>query len=171
MPIMARHDASNFRRQVLGTLAAVAVVAGCTTTVQQRPATVSPVSAAAPAAVAAAFMQAVADSNLPQMGELWGTSKGSAAATNTPANWVQRVGVIQAYLRGGTHRIIGENIAGAKDGRREIMVELTRGSCVKNVPFTMVLTKQGAWVVNSIDLNAAGVPGRPCQNSSSGTSG
>lgn len=166
MAFTARHDGSTFRRRVLGALAAVAVVAGCTTSVQQRPATVSPVSAAAPTAVTVAFMQAVADSNLPQMGELWGTAKGSASSTNTPSNWVQRVGVIQAYLRGGTSRVLGENIAGAKEGRREIMVEITRGTCVKTVPFTLVLTKQGAWVVNAIDLNAAGVPGRACQTSS-----
>lgn len=153
---------------MFGTLAAIAVVAGCTTKVQ--PVAVAPVSAAAPAAVAAAFMQAVADSNLPHMGELWGTAKGPASTTNTPANWVQRVGVIQAYLRGGKSRVMGENIASAKEGRREILVELTRGSCVKTVPFTMVLTKQGSWVVNAIDLNAAGVPGKSCQSNPSGTS-
>ncbi len=167
---MAWHGALNFRRKVLGTLAAIAVVAGCTTKVQQVAVAPPAASSAAPAAVAAAFMQAVADSNLPQMGELWGTEKGPASTTNTPPNWVQRVGVIQAYLRGGKSRVMGENIATAKDGRREIMVELTRGSCVKTVPFTMVRTKQGAWVVNAIDLNAAGVPGKSCQSNPSGTS-
>ena len=168
MPETTRHSATNISRGVLGTLMAVAMVTGCGSKMQ--PVAVKP-SAAAPTAVAAAFMQAVADSNLPQMGELWGTAKGSASATNTPSNWVQRVGVIQAYLRNGKARVIGENIAGAKGDRREILVELTRGNCVKTVPFTLILTKQGAWLVNAIDLNAAGVPGRACQTNPSGTSG
>lgn len=169
MPVTIRHSASNISRGALGTLIAAALVASCSTKVQQV--VVAPSSAAAPTAVAAAFMQAVSDSNLPQMGELWGTAKGSAAVTNTPPNWVQRVGVIQAYLRGGTTRILGENLAGGKQGRREILVELTRGGCVKTVPFTMILTKQGTWLVNAIDLNAAGVPGRSCQPGPSGSPG
>lgn len=121
---------------------------------------------AAPAAVAAAFMQAVADSNFAQMGELWGNAKGAAAVTREPANWVQRVAVMHAYLRGGTARVVGENPGFARDDRRQVVVALTRDGCTKNVPFTMILTRQGTWLVNNIDLNAAGVPGRPCQGGS-----
>ena len=42
------------------------------------------------------------------------------------------------------------------------------GGIAKSVPFTMIRTKQGDWLVNQIDLNAAGVPGRAC-NSVPGT--
>jgi hypothetical protein len=119
--------------------------------------------------VAAAFMQAVADSNFAQMGELWGTNQGSAATTNNPGNWLQRVAVMHAYLKGGTHRVIGEEAGLARKDRRQLMVEISRSGCTKTVPFTMVLTKQGSWLVNAIDLNAAGVPGRPCSTGSSGT--
>jgi hypothetical protein len=135
--------------------------AGCTTKIESI--AVAPGSAAAPTAVATAFMQAVADSNLTQMGELWGTAKGSAATTGEPANWLQRLSVIHAYLKGGTARVLGENPGAMKDDRRQLMVEVTRPGCVKSVPFTMVRTKQGAWLVNAIELNAAGVPGRPCE--------
>jgi len=127
-------------------------------------AVVSP--AGGPASVAAAFMQAVADSNLAQMGHLWGTDRGPAATTNQPSDWTQRVTVMQAYLRGGRSRVVSESdpIMSEK-GRRQVIVELTREGCVTQVPFTMVQTRDGAWLVNAIELNAAGVPGRPCPTS------
>jgi hypothetical protein len=121
------------------------------------------VPSAAPASVAAAFMQAVADSNLTQMGELWGTSRGSAASTNRPPDWAQRVAVMHAYLKGGSAKVVGEgDPSTAKADRRQILVELSRSGCVKTVPFVLIKTKQGAWLVNSVDLNAAGTPGRGC---------
>jgi hypothetical protein len=138
-------------------LSGLVLVAACTTKVIEP---VAPV--AAPAAVAAAFMQAVADSNFDQMGELWGTNQGSAAATKSPPNWLQRVAVMHAYLKGGAHRVLGEEPGVARRDRRQLMIEISRSGCTRTVPFTMILTKQGSWLVNAIDLNAAGVPGRPC---------
>lgn len=139
--------------KLLGLLA----IAACTKTVVQQPG-----PSGGPALVAGAFMQAVADSNLTQMGSLWGTDRGPAATTNNPSNWLQRVAVMQAYLKGGTHRVIGEEAGAAKAGRRQINVEINRDGCSKTVPFTMVLTKQGSWLVNRVELEAAGVPGKPC---------
>lgn len=150
-------------RLVIGAL----VLAACSTKVE----TVGVVPAAAPAAVATAFMQAVADSNLAQMGELWGGSKGPAATTGQPSNWLQRLAVIHAYLKGGSAKVLGDMPGAAKDDRRLLTIELTRSGCVKQIPFTMIQTKQGAWLVNAIDLNAAGVPGRPCEKATTGTSG
>jgi hypothetical protein len=123
-----------------------------------------------PTMVAAAFMQAVADSNLSQMGALWGTERGPASATNNPSNWRQRVTVMQAYLQGGTARVLSESEAAmSQTNRREVIVELKRSGCTNTVPLTMVRTRDGAWLVNAIDLTAAGVPGRSCNNSSAGT--
>jgi len=113
--------------------------------------------------VAAAFMRAVADSNLTQMAELWGTSKGSAAATGQPADFLQRIAVMQLYLRGATTKVLGNGPVPGSGDRRQVMLELTRGGCVKQVPFTMVRTKDGAWLVNAVDLNAAGNPAKPCE--------
>lgn len=140
---------------LVGTVATLA----CTTKTIQ-PAQVS--TSAAPAVVASAFMQAVADSNLAQMGALWGTDRGPAATTNRPADWLQRLSVVHAYLKGGTSKVVGENPGAGGAGRRQLVVELTRSGCVKNVPFTMVQTRDGAWLVSAIELTAAGVPGRPC---------
>ena len=130
--------------------------------------TVSP--AGGPTLVAAAFMQAVADSNLSQMGALWGTERGPASTTNTPSNWRQRVTVMQAYLQGGTARVVSEgDPAMSQNNRRDVMVELKRSGCTSTIPFTMVRTRDGAWLVNAVDLTAAGVPGRPCGGNTSGT--
>jgi len=143
----------------LSLLATAVSIAACSSS--SPPAQVSP--AGGPAAVAAAFMQAVADSNLAQMGALWGTERGPAAATNQPDDWTQRITVIQAYLRGGRSRVLSEaDPAMSEKGRRQVMVEIDRGNCLKQVAFTMVLTRDGAWLVNAIDLQAAGVPGRSC---------
>ena len=139
-------------------LVSLVVIAACSTSTVTQ---IQP--SAAPAAVTAAFLQAVSDSNLPQMGQLWGTAKGAAAVTNSPANWAQRIEVIHSYLKGGSSKVIGEGDAStAKSDRRQILVEINRNGCVKTVPFDMVLTKQGSWLVHAIDLNAAGIPGRPC---------
>lgn len=143
----------------LSLLATAVSIAGCSSS--SPPVQVSP--AGGPAVVAAAFMQAVADSNLAQMGALWGTERGPAATTRQPSDWVQRITVIQAYLRGGRSRVLSEaDPAMSEQGRRQVMVEIDRGNCLKQVPFTMVLTRDGAWLVNAIDLPAAGVPGRSC---------
>jgi hypothetical protein len=78
---------------------------------------------------------------------------------------------MQAYLQGGTARVLTESEAAmSRENRREVIVELKRSGCTNTVPITMVRTRDGAWLVNAIDLTAAGVPGRPCNNTSnSGT--
>lgn len=135
------------------------VVAGCSSSPPVR--AVSP--SGGPAVVAAAFMQAVADSNLTQMGSLWGTERGPASVTNSPSNWIQRITVMHAYLKGGTARVLSEgDPALARNNRREVLVELRRGDCVATIPFAMVQARDGSWLVNAIDLNAAGTPGRSC---------
>ncbi|MHB1329639.1 MAG: hypothetical protein ACYC2K_15685 [Gemmatimonadales bacterium] len=140
-------------------IVAAAATLACTSKAIE-PAQVSP--SAAPAVVAGAFMRAVTDSNLTQMGSLWGTDRGPAATTNRPADWLQRLAVVHAYLKGGTSKVVGENPGAGGVGRRQLVIELTRGGCVKNIPFTMVQARDGAWIISAIDLAAAGVPGRPC---------
>ncbi len=140
-------------------IVAAAATMACTSKAIE-PAQVSP--SVAPTVVATAFMQAVTDSNLVQMGSLWGTERGPAAATNRPADWLQRLAVVHAYLKGGTSKVVGENPGAGGIGRRQLVIELTRAGCVKNIPFTMVQSRDGAWLISAIELTAAGVPGRPC---------
>jgi hypothetical protein len=156
---------------VARTLTVVLLAAGLAACSSKQPGMAPvPAPAGGPSAVAAAFMQAVVDSNLVQMGHLWGTTRGPAAVTNVPTNWGQRVTVMHAYLKGGQARVIGEsNPATGTSDRRVVLVELTRRGCVKVVPFTLIQARGGSWLVNAVDLNAAGVPGRPCDPPPPGT--
>jgi hypothetical protein len=123
----------------------------------------APAAAAGPAdtprATVSEFLQAAADSNLTRMAELWGTSRGPASKTRQPDGWERRIVIMQAYLRGTTHRVVAEN-RGANDSQRIVHVELRREECAFMVPFTTVRSN-GRWLVGAFDLGVAGVPGRP----------
>ena len=124
------------------------------------PSTVAPTTSARGAVDA--FMQAVADSNLTRMGNLWGTSAGPAAKTNQPADWEKRVTIMQAYLRNESHRIIGDVPEGTAGTRHAVQVEIRRELCTWVVPFTAIKLGDGTWIVNQVDVTVAGNPGRPC---------
>jgi hypothetical protein len=109
-----------------------------------------------------AFMQAVADSNLTRMSNLWGTSAGPAAKTNQPSDWERRITVMQAYLKNESHRVVGDTPEGTGDTRHAVQVEIRRELCTWVVPFTAIKLGDGSWIVNQVDVTAAGNPGRPC---------
>lgn len=117
-------------------------------------------TSASPAETVTLFMQAVADSNLARMAELWGTSRGSAAETRQPRDYQRRVAVMWAYLRGARATLGNEIEVGP--GRAVLAVDLERDGCRRRVPFEMVRTGRGQWVVQAIELDLIGVPGRPC---------
>ena len=123
------------------------------------PSTVAPTTSAR--AAVDAFMQAVADSNLTGMANLWGTSSGPAARTQQPADWERRIAVMQAYLQNESHRVVGDAPAGG-DGRRAVQVEIRRQLCTWVVPFTAIQLADQTWIVNQVDVAAAGNPARPC---------
>ena len=105
-------------------------------------------------------MQAVADSNLAKMATLWGTSSGPAAKTGQPPDYERRIVIMQAYLRNESFRVTSD-VPESPD-RRALQVELRRHTCTWSVPFVAVKTADGAWVINQVDLTAAGNPARPC---------
>ena len=123
------------------------------------PSTVTPTTSARGAVDA--FMQAVADSNLTRMSQLWGTSAGPAAKTRQPADWERRLAIMQAYLQNESHRVVSDAPAGG-ESRHAVQVEIRRQLCTWLVPFTAIRLADGAWIVNQVDLTAAGNPARPC---------
>jgi hypothetical protein len=133
-----------------------AVLAGCGG--GSAPATVAPTHTAKGAVDR--FMQAVADSNLDQMANLWGTTAGPAAKTRQPPDYERRVAIMHAYLRNESHRIMTDTPEG--DARHTLQVEIRRQLCSWVVPFTTVKVSDGTWVVSQVDLTAAGNPSRPC---------
>ncbi len=106
-------------------------------------------------------MQAVADSNFDKMASLWGTASGPASKTNVPPDYRRRVAVMQAYLRNQSFRITSD-VPHASQNRRAIQVELRRETCTWTVPFVAIKAADGTWLVNQVDLAAAGNPARPC---------
>lgn len=107
------------------------------------------------------FLAAVSDSNIARMGRAWGSSGGPAAVTNNPENWEERLKVVQIILRRGTYRVTTNVADPTASNKRNLNVEFTRGTCVKNVPFVAVQTNNG-WLVESMDVSAAGNPMNPC---------
>jgi hypothetical protein len=112
------------------------------------------------------FMQAVADSNLTKMAGLWGTASGPALKTRQPRDFERRVAIMQAYLRNESFRVTSDVPETVE--RRALQVELRRQTCTWNVPFVAIKTNQGSWLVNQVDLTAAGNPARPCVEGATG---
>jgi hypothetical protein len=129
------------------------------------PANSEPASSAAGAVQS--FMKAVADSNLAKMATLWGTASGPAAETKQPPDWQRRVAIMQAYLRSDSFRLLGDT-PGNGPNQRDVQVEIKRQTCTWSVPFVAVKSGQ-RWLVNQVDLSAAGNPARPCQEGADST--
>jgi hypothetical protein len=110
------------------------------------------------------FLRAVADSNIDAMGQLWGTSGGPAAVTGQPPDYVRRLMVTQVFLRGAPYKILHTEPVSGDANHEVVTVQLDRGQCKRAVPFTTVKTSSHGWIVNAVDLNQAGTPGRPCEN-------
>lgn len=150
-------------RSVLGYLAVVALVA-CGGSGGSAVPGAAPPAASASGAVKE-FMAGVADSNIVRIGSAWGTSKGSAATLGEPQDWQKRVTVMQLWLRGGTYTITGDQSLINDRTHRQVTIDLVRGPCTKTIPISVVQTKHG-WLVESIDLTAAGNPEKPCAGNS-----
>jgi hypothetical protein len=108
------------------------------------------------------FLQAAADSNVDRMAALWGTARGPAATTHMPSDYERRIVIMQHYLRHETARIVSD-VPETTDNRHNIQVELRRQLCTWVVPFVAIKSTDGAWIVNQVDLTAAGNPSRPCE--------
>jgi hypothetical protein len=114
------------------------------------------------------FMRAVADSNLDAMASLWGTAKGPAARTKQPSDYQRRIVVMRSYLTHDDSRIISDT-PDASGARHDVQVELRRQACTWTVPFSVIQLADKSWIVNQLDLAAAGNPARPCDPSSRDT--
>ncbi|HEU5169615.1 MAG TPA: hypothetical protein VFU46_03705 [Gemmatimonadales bacterium] len=108
------------------------------------------------------FLQGVADSNLARMATYWGSTSGPAIRTNQPPDWERRMVIMQAYLRKAEYKIVSDVGGGADAATRGVQVELRRDQCTRVVPFTTVRAVDGSWIVNQVDLAAAGSPLNPC---------
>jgi hypothetical protein len=158
-PFLLREDLS--MRKLMPAAAAVLLACGSS---GPRSAATAPVASSAQAV--RAFMQAAADNNLTRMGELWGSDAGPAAQTGSPPDYEKRLVIIQTYLRGDSVQVLSDVSVPGDDSHRRVTIALYRQTCAKQIPVLMVRTHAGGWIVNSVDLNAAGNPARPCESGS-----
>lgn len=107
------------------------------------------------------FLRAVADSNLNAMASLWGTAKGPAAQTKQPADYERRVAIMQSYLNHDDSRILSDTPENAGT-RHAVQVQIRRQACTWTIPFTVIKLADGTWIINDVDLTAAGNPVRGC---------
>ena len=107
------------------------------------------------------FMQAVADSNLDPMAALWGTAKGPAAG---PTSRQTTSGGSRSCRPTSAHddSRIASDVPDGIGTRHAVQVQLRRQACTWTVPFGVIQLSDGSWIVNQVDLTAAGNPARPC---------
>ncbi len=129
---------------------------------------VRPASSAS--AAVTGFLQAVSDSNLAKMASLWGTAAGPASSTRQPADYERRIAVMQAYLRHDDSRILTDT-PDAVPTKHAVQAQLRRSACTWTVPFVAIQMADSTWIVNSVDIAAAGNPARPCDSRDADTSG
>ncbi len=118
------------------------------------------------------FMGAVSSSDLVTMGSLWGTGRGPASDHMNSQILEKRLTVIRTYLRHQRFSVLGQSTAAipADERHRIYNVRLERDGCIRIVPFTMVRVGHG-WLVENIDLAAAGNPAVACVAGPAGTTG
>ncbi len=143
-------------RRSIPTLALALIIGACggkdTTTV---PTPIDPESAIQ------GFMGAVRAQDLRGMANLWGTSKGPASKTMKSEELRRRLSVIQVYLVHDSFEILPAIVSTTDGGKRDFVVRITRRGCTPSIPFSLV-RYGGGWLVNSVDLAAAGNPAREC---------
>ncbi|HEX9690627.1 MAG TPA: hypothetical protein VGA22_00845 [Gemmatimonadales bacterium] len=115
-----------------------------------------------PAATVAAFLDAANVQDIRAMSNLWGTASGPALRTMNPEVARQRLVVIASFLKHDSFEIIDEpTLADERTRERTIRARLTRSGCQPVVPFFLVRFG-GGWIINNIDLAAAGSPTQVC---------
>lgn len=108
------------------------------------------------------FMDGIKSRNINTMAGLWGTRRGLAAETMDQEELVQRLTVIMTYLAHDEYGVSEETGAVLQiENQRVVVVRISRGRCVSEVPFTLVLSGSG-WLVKGMDLEAVAAPRGNC---------
>jgi len=113
------------------------------------------------------FFQAVADSNVAEMSRLWGSSGGPASVTGKPEDYLRRLEVTQLFLRNSPYRVTAATPTQSDRDRQQVQVELDRTDidgkrCARTMAVVVVNAGKHGWIVEAMDQNQAGTPGRSC---------
>lgn len=110
---------------------------------------------ATPEATIEQFLTAVNAGDLGRMGELWGTERGPSTITLPATQRQRRLTIMQRILQSDGHRIAGSDSTASAPNRRVISVNLVKGTRRVTVPFTLVVTRAGGWLISQVALEAA----------------
>lgn len=112
------------------------------------------------------FMAAVKVDDLDQMSRLWGNEKGSMydhPPGNDREQLRRRLVAMQKMLANKGYRVVEGPLPSSAGGeKRMFRVELDRGNCKKVVPFDVVKTHEGGWLLYDPHMEQVGSPNAPC---------
>jgi hypothetical protein len=110
-----------------------------------------------------AFLAAARGGDVQQMAHYWGGPDGPAARTRKPAFWERRIEVIQKYLENDSASVATVGTVSGQPGQVLVTMRIYRAKCRTLVPFATGKWKD-LWLVQNVDLSAAGNPARPCDD-------
>jgi hypothetical protein len=97
------------------------------------------------------------------MGEVWGRGdRGPGPRWEEPETLRKRLVIMQSILAHERYEVLSSNDPMADPTHPVVRVRLVRNGCEPVVPFTLVRYQTG-WLVEAVDLAAAGNPARPCR--------
>lgn len=101
------------------------------------------------------FLAAANAADLDRMAMLWGNERGPEGVTRSfpEQERLQRLTIMQRMLRSDTHMITATDAT--DPSKRVLTVAMTQGTRRFAVPFTLVQTRAGGWVIKEIGLDAA----------------
>jgi hypothetical protein len=93
--------------------------------------------------------------DLDRMANLWGTEQGSEAEVRrfSETDRLQRLTIMQRMLRSESHMVTATDAT--DPSKRVLTVAITQGSRRFAVPFTLVPSRAGGWLIREIGLDAA----------------
>lgn len=108
--------------------------------------------AVAPSLVVERFLQAVNARDVTTLGRLFGTRDGPIADRDERDAVEQRMFTLASLLRHQDYSILGDRVVPGRVGDAlDIMTTLQQGERSVAVPFTLVRTRDGRWLVERID--------------------
>jgi hypothetical protein len=142
-------------RSLAFALLAATATAACGGTAATTPPPQGVAPAAAPAQVVEQFMRLVASNDYTRMGSLFGTREGPITSRDPEPQVERRMYAIANILKNERFVIRAqEPIPGRGPDAEQLVVQLTQNGRNVDVPFVVVRTAAGGWLVEQVDLEA-----------------
>lgn len=108
----------------------------------------------APALVIERYLQAANQQDLDTMARLWGDADGLVIDRDPRDEVQKRLYATALILKHEDYRIEGERIVPGRPEAKQVIVRMQIGSRQIPVAYTMVQSRDGRWLIESIDLEA-----------------